>query len=84
MLSDVFENAKDMMADVYLADVSQTYVCTIANKQQALLFEGRKNRPQDYKVVFRTKDGAVLCTRQFRKMEIKLEKLTSKHYGNRN
>ena len=66
MLSDVFQDAKNLKADIYLEDMEQTYVCTIVNELQALEFEKKLNKPHRYKVVFRDEEDRILCTQYFR------------------
>lgn len=75
MLSDVFANAKNLKADIYLEDIEQTYVCTIISKLQALEFEKKLDRPHRYKVVFRDFDDNILCTQRYRKMDDIVEQL---------
>ena len=75
MLSDVFANAKNLKADIYLEDIEQTYVCTITSKLQALEFEKKKDRPHRYKVVFRDIDDNILCTQRYRKTDDIIEQL---------
>lgn len=78
MLSDVFEGATNLLADIYLEDADKTYMCTITNRQQALEFEGRKDRPNQFRVVFRTSEGVNLCTQRYRKIDEVVEQLNKK------
>ena len=75
MLSDVFESATNLLADIYLYDADKTYICTITNRQQALEFESRRDRPKEYRVVFRTSEGVNLCTQRYRKIDEVVEQL---------
>lgn len=82
MLSDVFENAKNLLADIYYLDADETYVCTITSRQSALEFERKRSRPKEYKIVFRTRDGVYLCTQRFKKIDEVTEQINKENHEN--